>query len=411
MRRPLSFGFYGVASLAIAFSALAASTGTASADDGAPDKPLTHAEGLRRDATEIAPTLGVDSTEAMRVLLRQERIAELIPKLESVAGEANAGISVDDLLSRVVTVRLTGPPNPLIAAQMARLTAQIPAVRVDLLYGHERSLAELVLAAEEIAEVVTGAEAVMGVGVDVRSNHLSADVSEAGAFSRAMESARRSRSAVLSSVVLEVPVTENVVDGEVGSAGYGGMTTTTCTSGFTIKNAAGATGFVTAGHCQAGQSYLLTPASGEWHSSTFRSQSWNANADLQWHQFSSHVGTGKFWGQSPTTAVRRTGVGVAYVGQALCHRGRTSGYSCGNVQTATYAPAYDGACNGVPCNAAFVRLTGPKLANLKGDSGGPYFIGGNAYGILMGGTIRSEGAAAIFTPIGRISAFSGLSLQ
>nr|MBA2771329.1 hypothetical protein [Sphingomonas sp.] len=69
-------------------------------------------------------------------------------------------------------------------------------------------------------------------------------------------------------------------------------------------------------------------------------------------------------------------------GDAVCHWGEGSGYSCSEVELTDYAPP--GELCGGPCEPVWVTVKGPGCRS--GDSGGPVFSGGVGFGILKGGS-------------------------
>ena len=73
-------------------------------------------------------------------------------------------------------------------------------------------------------------------------------------------------------------------------------------------------------------------------------------------------------------------------------------------QSTAFAPTWQGACPGTTCSSTFVQVSGINLSNNYGDSGGPWFIGGTAYGIHMGGTL-GLGIWSVYTPIARLANF------
>lgn len=88
----------------------------------------------------------------------------------------------------------------------------------------------------------------------------------------------------------------------------------------------------------------------------------------------------------------------------LCHYGRTTGFSCGevqrtNVSIASRAPSGVQICNTTKnaCNATFIQISDTYLNCAAGDSGGPVFSfmpvnnsgGYAAYGILSGCTVTN----------------------
>jgi|tagenome__1003787_1003787.scaffolds.fasta_scaffold20965399_5 hypothetical protein len=159
---------------------------------------------------------------------------------------------------------------------------------------------------------------------------------------------------------------------------------------------------MTAGHCGNVNNYALTPNGATSYGTTFKREARSSIADLQWAVMNSRNALNSFYGSSASTPTTRVGQGTATSGQLLCHRGKSTGYSCGNVTSTAYAPTYAGACPSA-CSAAFVRVEGSALANIGGDSGGPWFSGGYAYGIHKGGQEGTVAVWACFTPVGRMS--------
>ncbi|GHJ43484.1 hypothetical protein Cs7R123_08260 [Catellatospora sp. TT07R-123] len=98
------------------------------------------------------------------------------------------------------------------------------------------------------------------------------------------------------------------------------------------------------------------------------------------------------------------GTGSAYVGQAVCRSGATTGVRCGTV-TALNATV----------NYAEGTVTGLIRTNIcaeNGDSGGPlYTTGGILLGILSGGTGNcTTGGTTYYQPIGEILSVYGLTI-
>lgn len=79
-------------------------------------------------------------------------------------------------------------------------------------------------------------------------------------------------------------------------------------------------------------------------------------------------------------------------GDFVCHQGETSGYSCAAVALPDYAPPGD-LCAG-PCPATWTAVEGPDCAH--GDSGGPVFLGGTAFGLVKGGSYRADGRCLLY---------------
>ncbi|WP_328340334.1 S1 family peptidase [Micromonospora sp. NBC_00421] len=99
------------------------------------------------------------------------------------------------------------------------------------------------------------------------------------------------------------------------------------------------------------------------------------------------------------------GVGTAYVGQAVCRSGSTTGVRCGTVtglnQTVNYA---EGSVSG---------LIRTNICAEPGDSGGPLYVAGTGLilGILSGGSGNcTSGGTTYYQPIAEILAAYGLTL-
>ena len=105
-----------------------------------------------------------------------------------------------------------------------------------------------------------------------------------------------------------------------------------------------------------------------------------------------------------------------------CHTGKNTGTTCGTVTDISYRPVHSDACKygssagrTISCSSVFVRVEGPSLYSCKGDSGGPWFNQGTAYGIHMGDihlkdTPKSNrcyvsAVAAYFSAIDEVKAF------
>lgn len=72
-------------------------------------------------------------------------------------------------------------------------------------------------------------------------------------------------------------------------------------------------------------------------------------------------------------------------------------------------PTWTGACPGGSCAFTFVYVSGPSLKVAGGDSGGPWFSGGTAYGLLKGGPASGTSGYGVFSKSAYLSNM-GLSL-
>jgi hypothetical protein len=168
-----------------------------------------------------------------------------------------------------------------------------------------------------------------------------------------------------------------------------------------MHNDSGIKGFLTAAHCGNTQSYF--GYNGQSYATTFKAELNTARKDMQWHSTASGE-FAEFYANS-TTARRQVTSATGWADQAegsvACHRGQTTGYSCGTITDKTFQTS---TCNGNnPCEFTWVRVEGGALACSGGDSGGPWFLGNSAYGIhhsgASAGTAPGQCNFAVFSPI------------
>ncbi len=211
---------------------------------------------------------------------------------------------------------------------------------------------------------------------------------------------------------------------------YAGQPMSTCTAGFTATRG-GVKGILTAGHCSDNQTIngISLP-----HVVGYNS----AAADAQFHAVPS--GSGHVLKNGYACRTRSRNICQVHsrrsrlkmMGDIVCHTGKNSGTSCGTVNRIDVSPDYteagEVACINtsdeparkgpvdswaVDCKDVFVNVTGTRLRQCKGDSGGPWYRSGIAYGIHMGGTNVScskENVNAHFSAILEVENFLGVSI-
>ncbi len=187
-----------------------------------------------------------------------------------------------------------------------------------------------------------------------------------------------------------------------------------CTAGFAAKQVGGPYGILTAGHCD---DYQIMH--GLWL--PFVVGRAGTRADAQFHRIpfgSSHQLTNDYkCGANAGSVCEVTGTvkRVDMMGEYVCHTGRSSGVSCGEITDITHTLWRGQACrdedgNGTKCKPVFVKAHGPELKACKGDSGSPiYNADGMAYGISKGsnkGTrCDNKGANMYFSAIDEVEDF------
>lgn len=154
----------------------------------------------------------------------------------------------------------------------------------------------------------------------------------------------------------------------------GGSPLSTCTAGFTVVSPNYDMGVLTAGHCADQQSFqgIALP---------FRGQDVSGDQDVQWHSTCDLVQASNLFNSGidlrPVLATRSRS--YQPLGQFLCKFGKATGRTCGTIYSKSYDPGY-------AFNGTFVYVKGGTV-NLseEGDSGAPWFVENDAYGIQSGG--------------------------
>ncbi|MGV9806735.1 S1 family peptidase [Micromonospora chersina] len=185
-----------------------------------------------------------------------------------------------------------------------------------------------------------------------------------------------------------------------GQAVYGGGGR--CSLGANVRS--GSTSyFVTAGHC--------TNLAGTWYADSARTTVLGSRTGTSFP--GNDYGVVRYTGTVAHPSAVYTypgqvtvyGAGNAYVGQAVCRSGATTGVRCGSVtglnQTVNYA---EGAVYG---------LIRTNICAEPGDSGGPLYVAstGTVLGILSGGSGNcTSGGTGYYQPITEILAAYGLTI-
>lgn len=284
----------------------------------------------------------------------------------------------------------------------------------------------------DVAEVVTFLETDMAgnavrVGIDPG---LAPEVGPLGSVSELPFEQSAAIVAELLQDHIEVPFTIADGRGLAPAASFqGGEKMGGCTSGFTARRTIRGGydyGVITAGHCGD---------NGPTETVTFRMNGvvlpfvygWlSATADAQFHRIpiptsGSHYVADDYVCRdpdiypNPSCDVTGTVPRAKMQGDYVCHTGRNSGISCGEVISIDHAPEWsddpclDSSGANVDCDPVFVRVRGQHLRGCKGDSGGPFYRGGTAYGIHAasnGGTdCEGTGRTATFSAIQEVEAF------
>ena len=169
---------------------------------------------------------------------------------------------------------------------------------------------------------------------------------------------------------------------------YGGLTLTSagtgkqCTSGFAVTHSDGREGITTAGHCKDDHTFNGTALD-------FAGSLVGGSYDVQWYEAPGFTLRNLVYDGSGNRYVYGTeSLDNQTVGTYVCKYGITTEYGCGNISHTDFQPADTGPDEGCPISlctysATFIRVHKHNVTlSQGGDSGGPWFVGNTAYGIM-----------------------------
>lgn len=123
---------------------------------------------------------------------------------------------------------------------------------------------------------------------------------------------------------------------------------------------------MTAGHCQNTLSY-------NGQNLPFVSESWGGSYDVQWHNTPGFTVRNWAWDGSWNRIINgQRHRDNQFIGDFVCKYGKTTGGGCGTITSKTFNGTY------IRVHSNTVDLAEP------GDSGGPWFSGSTAFGIMTG---------------------------
>ena len=326
MRRRTFLAVIAVALLSLSWSITQAGPGAAAGASGQTSaRQAPGDDGLLRDAQSYAKAYGVSVPEALRRLQLQEAIGVLNAELAAEEPGTFAGLSIEN-----------GP--------VYQVVASFTRDGASTLQRHARGPLATLVVAQQAPLTLVQLKAIQD-----------AEVREARAKGIAFPGRE-----------------EIAIDG--------GRYLSTCTSGFTVTNAAGLRGITTAAHCDNTQS--IDAAEGGGTALTFQAEKYGNGNDWQWHTLAgattpnlivdSDAGT--------TRSITATKLWAAItVGDFVCKYGTRGGYHCGTVTNKNWCFTQTDGTTG--CNFVFVAPTvSGEILTQPGDSGGPWFTGNTALG-------------------------------
>lgn len=417
----------------------------------------------------------VSQTEASRRLERIGAIQEILASIRGLEAARTAGWGIDHRGSFVGWVLLTGgEPAGAEAAEMADAHSDVE-IRIGAQYSYaelqaaQRNLSAQLFAAQNAASVGAlgntgeGRQAAPGPPGDLKGAGIAAGVaevvtfletdmagnavrvgidpglaSEIGPLGTVSELAFEQSAAIIAEMLQDhIEVAFTIADGRgiTPEASFqGGAAMSECTSGFTARRSTGSGyqyGIITAGHCGGDLPTDTAAVTMNSVSLPFVYGWLSPTADAQFHRIpapangSHHVADDYFCRDhtifpNHTCDVTGTIARSEMKGDYVCHKGKNSGISCGEITSISYEPMWSGhPCRNssgarTACNAVFVKVEGQWLKACIGDSGGPYFRLGTAYGIHAssdgGRDCTGTDRTAIFSAIKEVVSFLGVEV-
>lgn len=347
------------------------------------------AQALAQDAAEYARNHRVAEDEALRRLRAMTESVAATDAIRDAFAARLAGIAIEHAPEFLIRVRLTG------AEPVPARTIRAGGMSVPILFetGAAASRAQILAAIDRHREGIRAIIDHDGMGFDGRVGALVVltDLSDLGGASAEIVA---DRIAALTGVPVQMRVLNRPAETENAAlAGVGGRLEGTnpgdtrrflCTTGFAVTDGT-RTGIVTAAHCPDALSYKDSTGAdvplayvGGWGAG-FQDVQVHVGPEPQPASFRASDGARPQLGRRFRSETR--------AGETVCHRGEASGYSCAEVELTDFAPPGD-LCGG-PCHATWVTVAGPTCRG--GDSGGPVFVGGIAFGIVKGGNYAADG--------------------
>jgi len=334
--------------------------------------------------------LGLDAEQAHARVARELKATEVIEQLRTLTGSSFGGAwLVDGELNVAVTdealkskVTAAGATPLVVSNKFSKLEDAKKAI--DDLYTKQ-----------PVSKSSQESAGIAAYFVDVTVNKLVFETLSSGT-AKAKELAKQVglvESEFEVRTVKELPTTLVTVRG--GDAYYINNSAR-CSVGFSVT-----TGFVSAGHC--GKSGNTATTSSGATLGTFAGSVFPGSGDYSYIRGSSgNTFSGTINNYSGGT-IAVTGSTASGVGASICRSGSTTGVHCGTVGALGATVTYS--------QGSVTGLTRTNVCAEPGDSGGPFYSGGQAQGVTSGGSGNcASGGTTYFQPVNEILSAYGLTL-
>jgi len=357
---------------------------------------------LLYDAQGYASNTGVSIDEALHRFQLQDIAGELDAELSTKEVKTFAGLWVEHTPEFRVVVQFTRDGEETIKPYLKQHTelANIVEVRTANV-----SLADLRRAQANVSYSARALDIPANSDINVYNNSVELYVVKAdrSRFDNALQR-REIRLPDNVRVITVEALAEDTADI------YGGLSLSTCTSGFSVKKGWWpfiTKGITTAGHCSNTQSY-------NGNNLPFQSQNWAGSYDIQWHTASGYTVTNKIRtssGGPPRDITATKSRSSQAISNYVCKYGMTTNYTCGYIRSKDYNP---GGVNNQPTFIRVKNTAGWDVLADSGDSGSPWFNGNTAYGTMKGkitpGT-NGVGTDAVYMAVNYVESGLGVTVM
>ena len=335
---------------------------------------------LRYDAAMYASHYGITVNEGLRRLELQEIIGEMDGELTNKEVDTFAGLWIEHEPEFRVVALFTNNGDETIKSYLPEELTNIVQIRTV-----ETSLAELVCIQADATSTIEN----LGIPVESEVNVYENRVKVYVVDRTQLDSMLKDEQLRLSKKVDVITVDSmGIKEDDI----FGGLSLSTCTSGFGVIDSGDTRGITTAAHCGNSQSY-----SGE--SLDFVYELEGTYYDIQWHTTDDFTVTNEIqyntgYYREITATLSRDNQSV---GMYVAKYGKTTYRTAGHIFSKNYDPGYG-------FNATFIRVNNTYGNNLSssGDSGGPWYDGNTAYGSHMGSP-ASDDDDAVYMAINYVS--------
>ncbi|PRY38775.1 S1 family peptidase [Umezawaea tangerina] len=328
--------------------------------------------------------LGLTDQQARTRLAHESVATKAAPKAEEAAGEAFAGTWYDADKGKLVVALTDSSKASAVRSTGAETTAAT------------HTMAKLDSTRRQLDALSKAGSVPSGVSawrVDPRTNSVVVDVQEGADVSAFLDKARAAGPVTVNTKDVKAPQT--FAAGTVGGDPYY-VGPYRCSIGFSVAG-----GYVTAGHCAAGDGVAYgwdRSYQGNFAGSSFPGNDYAfVRTGGGWWNVPVVLG----WGTVSDALVR--GSWEAPVGTSVCRSGSTTHWHCGVIQGRNETVNY--------AQGAVYEMVGTSVCAEGGDSGGSFITGDQAQGVTSGGYGNcSAGGRTWFQPVNEILRVYGLSL-